>query len=100
MLGGNDGQRTQDAFILSFAESTPQDYGRIGGKCASLARMIAYGVAVPVGFAVTTDAYSGMLENPALKAEIASLLEATRYGDITDEVNKASSIRQAILAAE
>jgi pyruvate,water dikinase len=100
MLDSNDSQRTQDAFILSFAESAPQDYGRIGGKCASLARMIACGVAVPVGFAVTTDAYSGMLENPALKAEIAVLLEATRYGDVTDEVDKAARIRQAILAAK
>ena len=99
MLDDNDSQRTQDAFILSFAESTPQDYCRIGGKCASLARMMACGVAVPVGFAVTTDAYSGMLENPALKAEIAFLLDATRYGDVTDEVNKAARIRQAILAA-
>jgi pyruvate, water dikinase len=100
MLGGNDGQRTQDAFIISFAESAPQDYGRIGGKCASLARMIACGVAVPAGFAVTTDAYSGMLENPALKAEIASLLDGTRHGDVTDEANKAARIRQAILAAQ
>lgn len=100
MLDGSDSQRTQDAFILSFAETVPQDYGRIGGKCASLARMIAHGVAVPAGFAVTTDAYAGMLENPALKAEIAALLDAIRHGDVADEVNKAARIRQAILAAE
>ena len=42
------------------------DIARMGGKCASLSRMIAAGVHVPDGFAVTTDAYAEHLESGRL----------------------------------
>jgi len=51
--------RVPDArFIVAFDRASEADSARMGGKCASLARMIAAGVNVPNGFAVTTDAYA------------------------------------------
>ena len=44
-------------YIAAFGDAPESDYPRMGGKCASLARMIKAGVRVPPGFAVTTDAY-------------------------------------------
>lgn len=69
----------ENRFIVSFAEATEADHPRMGGKCASLARMIALGVPVPAGFAVTTDAYAAHLEGPlgaAIETELAQLAGA------------------------
>jgi hypothetical protein len=57
--------RVPDArFIVAFDRASEADSVRMGGKCASLARMIAAGVNVPNGFAITTDAYAEH-SNPA-----------------------------------
>ena len=44
-------------YTLNFDEIGQADFARVGGKCASLGEMTQAGVAVPSGFAVTTDAY-------------------------------------------
>ncbi len=43
--------------IIRFAEITPADTPRVGGKAASLAEMAKAGLPVPPGFVITTDAY-------------------------------------------
>lgn len=48
--------------VLPFEWVTESDAGRVGGKAASLARMIAVGLPVPAGFVVTTDAYARLHE--------------------------------------
>lgn len=62
------------SFILPFDEISSVDHDRVGGKCASLGEMTQHGVAVPPGFAVTTDAYVEMLNHQGLRAEIEALL--------------------------
>jgi pyruvate,water dikinase len=57
-------------FTLSFNKISQADFARVGGKCASLGEMTQAGVAVPPGFAVTTEAYAAMLDNHGLRAEI------------------------------
>ena len=44
-------------YIVWFDQYTDDDHARVGGKCASLGTMIAAGMPVPPGFAITTDAY-------------------------------------------
>ena len=45
------------SYIRRFSDLRLTDRPEVGGKCASLARMIAAGVNVPGGFAVATEAY-------------------------------------------
>ena len=71
-----------DRFTLSFAEAGAADHARMGGKCASLARMIAAGVRVPAGFAVTTDAYAAHLAGSGLQERIGCLLGAVDVADV------------------
>ena len=67
-------------FTLPFAEIGSADHARVGGKCASLGEMTQAGVAVPPGFAVTTDAYLEMLNATGLRAEIEQQLAHTDFG--------------------
>ncbi len=82
--------------ILNFNEISSSDHGRVGGKCASLGEMTQAGVAVPPGFAVTTDAYAAMLECHDLGAEIERHLQGVDPDDLASVDKAAQSIRQRI----
>ena len=77
-------------YTLPFDQITETDFARVGGKCASLGDMTQAGVAVPPGFAVTTDAYQAMLDDTGLFAEIESHLLGLNIDDF-DEVEKAAA---------
>jgi pyruvate, water dikinase len=80
---------TDGLYTLNFASIGTADHARVGGKCASLGQMTQAGVAVPPGFAVTTDAYSTMLEDHGLGAEIARHMTGVDPYDI-DQIDRAA----------
>jgi pyruvate, water dikinase len=92
--------RVPDArFIVAFDRASEADSVRVGGKCAGLARMIAAGVNVPNGFAITTDAYAEHLESGRLGSRIESLMRSIDIGNVDDEEEKSSEIRRLIMSA-
>lgn len=76
-------------FALPFAQMGRADHARVGGKCASLGEMTQAGVAVPPGFAVTTDAYGAMLARHGLEGEIARHLSGVDP-DSLDQIDRAA----------
>ena len=78
-----------DLYTLDFSRISHADFARVGGKCASLGEMTQAGVAVPPGFAVTTDAYQAMLDHHGMKAEIERHLAGVDPYDI-DQVDRAA----------
>ena len=80
-------------YTLDFSEISHDDFARVGGKCASLGDMTQAGVAVPPGFAVTTDAYQAMLDHHGLKAEIERHLNGVNPDDIDNVDRAAQAIR-------
>ena len=84
-------------FILPFETATEADHPRMGGKCASLARMIAMGVPVPRGFAVATDAYAAHLATSGLHAAISAELAKLDTHDVTDEELRSKAIRRLVI---
>lgn len=58
-----------------------RDRCRVGGKNASLATMIAAGLPVPPGFAVTTDAYDLLRTHDDLRAAIDAALAEVDFSD-------------------
>ncbi|MBV7410673.1 PEP/pyruvate-binding domain-containing protein [Maritimibacter sp. DP1N21-5] len=76
-------------FTLPFTAICRADHDRVGGKCASLGEMTQAGVAVPPGFAVTTDAFAAMLDNHGLREEIARALSRVDPEDF-DAVDRAA----------
>lgn len=81
------------AFTLPFNRIGTADHARVGGKCASLGEMTQAGVAVPSGFAVTTDAYLAMLEGTGLRGEIEAQLEHTDFSDVASLERSAQAIQ-------
>jgi pyruvate, water dikinase len=82
-----------DQYILPFDRISHTDFARVGGKCASLGEMTQAGVAVPTGFAVTTDAYQAMLDQHDLAGEIARHLAGVDPADL-DQVDRAAQAIQ------
>lgn len=70
-------------YILPFEAIGENDHYRVGGKCASLGVMTRAGVAVPSGYAITTDAYAAMLADTELKSDIESVLAQTDFNDVS-----------------
>ena len=92
------GEEPDRRFIIPFACAGEADYPRIGGKCTSLARMIAAGIRVPEGFAVTTDAYALHLQAPGLAEIVRSTLSSIDIENVADEERKSAEMRAAIIA--
>lgn len=88
-----------ESYCLAFDKIGSDQFMRVGGKCASLGDMTRAGVAVPPGFAVTTDAYREMLSHNALWDRFAPSLDALDADDIAATEAAASAIRASVVAA-
>ncbi len=84
---------TKSLYTLDFSEISHADFARVGGKCASLGEMTQAGVAVPPGFAVTTDAYQAMLDHHGLRDEIERHMSAVDPFDLDSVDRAAQAIR-------
>lgn len=83
-------------YILAFNRIGKDDHNRVGGKCASLGEMTQAGVAVPPGFAVTTDAYEAMLDHHGLRTEMERHLQSIDPENIDAVDRAAQAIRVRI----
>lgn len=90
---------TSGPFTLRFDQATPHDHASMGGKCASLAKMIAAGVRVPEGFAVTTAAYAAHLRGSAIGDAMAAILKTIDPDRPGEADRKSAEVRAIILAA-
>jgi pyruvate, water dikinase len=86
------------AFTLPFDAASEADEPHLGGKCASLVRMIRSGAPVPPGFAVTTAAWRAMLDQHGLAHEIAAALRDVPRGDVAAQEAAAQRISAAFAA--
>jgi pyruvate, water dikinase len=68
-------------FIVWFEEYTESDHARVGGKNASLGTMIAAGLPVPPGFAVTTEAYHLLRQHSEMRAKVNRTLHDVDFDD-------------------
>jgi pyruvate,water dikinase len=82
-------------FPFDSAETPVHD--RLGGKCTSLAIMTSAGMPVPPGFAVTTDAFDVVVNDPKLQAHIAEILAGLDSDNVADLDHRSAQIRELIL---
>lgn len=85
-----------NTYIIFFDQITKKAQPRVGGKCASLGKMIQADIPVPPGFAVTTDAYSAHLASGTLKADLRTVLDALDPEDVSSEATASETIRALI----
>jgi len=83
-------------FILNL-DSPQATLERVGGKGASLARMVAAGLPVPPGFHITTDAYRRFVDENHLGGRILSAA-AQAQGNDPATLDRASAQIQSLFA--
>ncbi|MEC5166644.1 pyruvate,water dikinase [Flavobacterium sp. PL11] len=84
-------------YTLFFKEATPEEYILLGGKGASLASMSAADFPVPMGFSVTTHAYSKFLEEGKLLDIILEKVSCIDCANTDELESNSAEIRQLIL---
>ncbi|PIJ51838.1 phosphoenolpyruvate synthase [Erwinia sp. OLTSP20] len=87
--------------VLWYDQLGMNDVDRVGGKNASLGEMItnlsSVGVAVPNGFATTSDAFNQFLDQSGVNQRIYDLLDKTNVDDVDELARAGKQIRQWIV---
>jgi pyruvate,water dikinase len=92
--------RSQDRLILWLDECSGELLSTVGGKCAGLGELLKAGVAVPPGFAVTTNAHRAFLDEGELDERIATLQAEVDFYDVRTIEAASEQIRTLIEATE
>ena len=85
-------------FVLWLEEVRKEDTPLVGGKNANLGEMIAAGVPVPPGFAVTAYAFKYFLEKTGLGEKIYEMLKRLDVNNTKELEETTRRIREMILA--
>jgi pyruvate, water dikinase len=83
----------------SLAELRHADSAEFGGKSAELGELLAGGIPVPPGFAVSTSAYSAFIEEVGLRRTIDAELARVALDDVGTVERAARAIGDAIRSA-
>ena len=86
-------------FIIPLSD-TSADLSQVGGKGASLARLVATGLPVPDGFHVTTAAYAQFVTVNHLEAEITAALETITTAQPATIEDASRKIRKSFEAGQ
>jgi pyruvate,water dikinase len=84
------------AHTVPLAELRGGDSAAFGGKSATLGELLAAGIPVPPGFAVSTSAYRAFVENERLRATIDAELARVALDDVGTIDQAAAAIGAAI----
>ena len=85
------------SLIVQFDDTTATDLEVVGGKGASLARLVQASFPVPPGFTITTAAYAAFIRDNGLAEKIASLVKGLNYDDLNDLDQRTEQIRALVV---
>ncbi|MEM1641830.1 MAG: phosphoenolpyruvate synthase [Desulfurococcaceae archaeon] len=88
----------ENRFVLWLEEVRKEDTPLVGGKNANLGEMIAAGIPVPPGFAVTAYAFKYFLEKTGLGEKIYDMLRKLDVNNTKELEETTRKIREMILA--
>jgi pyruvate,water dikinase len=96
-MSGQSSLESGRSDVVVLGEGASTQLAVVGGKGASLGRLVKAGFPVPSGFVITTDAYAECIRANDLKGEIEQTLTQLDYGNVDDLEEKTALIRDAIL---
>jgi pyruvate,water dikinase len=85
------------SFVVTLADAA--DAGTVGGKAASLGELARAGVAVPPGFAVTTDAFAAAMAVIDADGALRAVIEGLPAGDVAEIARVAGRFRGIVAGA-
>lgn len=87
-------------YIRSFGEMTKGDFQTAGGKAANLGELTQNGFNVPMGFCVTSNSLSYLVEENHLQKKIDSIIATFTFENFKDSEEKSAKIRDLIIQAK
>jgi phosphoenolpyruvate synthase/pyruvate phosphate dikinase len=84
-------------FVVTLRDAA--DAGTVGGKAASLGELARAGVAVPPGFAVTTDAFAAAMAEVDADGALRAGIEALPAADLAEVARVAAGFRALVAGA-
>lgn len=84
-------------YIAWFEDIRKEDIPLVGGKGANLGEMTSFGIPVPYGFVVTSNAYFDFLKETNIKKKIADYLSLLNHKDPKNLQQTGENIRKLIL---
>lgn len=85
-----------ESFLVSLGTDDSTQIAAVGGKGASLGKLVKAGFPVPSGFVVTTGAYTEFLRANELELKIEKILGGLDYENLDELEKKTEKIRDAI----
>lgn len=92
--------KEKDRFILNLGEDNSTEIALVGGKGASLSKLIKADFPVPSGFVINTSAYTKFLHVNELKAKIKMIISGLDYKNLVLLENKTEIIRNMIIKSK
>ncbi len=84
--------------LVSLGDDRSTALAVVGGKGASLGRLVKAGFPVPPGFVITTAGYAAFICANDLEEKIKKILETLDYGDFDALEKETAKIREEITA--
>jgi len=88
--------KNESRFLVHLGEDQSTDITAVGGKGASLGKLVKANFPVPSGFVVLTSAYKEFLHVNDLKEKINQILDELDYGNLNELEEKTGKIREKI----
>jgi len=88
--------KKRDGFLVNLGDDESIEIAIVGGKGASLGKLVKLGFPVPPGFVVTTSAYEQFLHVNALKINIEGILNGLNYENLDELEKETGKIRDII----
>lgn len=86
--------------VIRFEDPHGTEIAHVGGKAASLGRLVEMGFRVPTGFSVSTQAHSEFLSSGELANQIHGIVSALDFDDAADLETRTAEIRQLIVTTD
>jgi len=83
-------------YTLDFEEVNKASLAAVGGKNASLGEMIAAGIRVPPGFAITTHSYLSFITEAGIKDKVFKILSNVNPEDVASLDSSSAEVQQLI----
>jgi pyruvate,water dikinase len=91
------GNSEKTAVLVDLGDNGSTELAIVGGKGASLGKLVSAGFPVPPGFVITTEAYDMCLRANDLESQITQILGALDFSNLEELEKETAKIRHAII---
>ena len=93
-------KKKEEVFLVRLGEDESTNIAMVGGKGASLGKLVKADFPVPPGFVVKTNAYDEFLRVYELEIKIKKILSGLDYGDLDELEIETGKIRKLITGSK